>query len=152
MHENVIRRVWELIDPLATAEGLEVVDVEFRRENRGAVLRLFLDRDGGVTLDDLTRVSRQVSDVLDVHEAVPGKYTLEVSSPGINRRLRRPDHFARFVGGQVRVRTVVPLDGRRTFLGTLSGVASGGITVAQEDGEHFIAFEQISQANYEARP
>src|SRR3972149_11857053 len=112
MNETVAERVWEIAEPLVAHEGLEMVDVEFRRENRGMVLRLFLDRSGGISLDDLTRVSRQLGDVLDAHNAVPGSYTLEVSSPGINRRLRRPDHFRRYLGKKVRVRRVAPLEGR----------------------------------------
>jgi ribosome maturation factor RimP len=149
MNETVAERVWEIAEPLVTHEGLEMVDVEFRRENRGPVLRLFLDREGGVSLDDLTRVSRQLGDVLDAHDAVPGAYTLEVSSPGINRRLRRPDHFRRYIGKKVRVRTVAPLDERRVFVGVLQTVEPDGIVVGLADGNHVIRFEEIAQANYE---
>jgi ribosome maturation factor RimP len=149
MSETVAERVWEIAEPLVTQEGLEIVDVEFRREGRGMVLRLFLDRDGGVTLDDLTRVSRQMGDLLDVHDAVPGSYTLEVSSPGINRRLRRPDHFQRYLGKKVRVRTITPLDGRRVFTGVLEVVEATGVRVTSNESSHFIAFPQIAQANYE---
>ena len=158
MKETVIERVWEIAEPLATHEGLEVVEIEFRRENRGLVLRLFLDRaggsdpdgrDGGVNLDDLTRVSRQLGDVLDVHNSVPGAYTLEVSSPGVNRRLRREDHFRRFLGKKVRVRTIVPIDGRRVFAGALDSVDADGIKVGDQRASQFIAFTEIAQANYE---
>ena len=149
MNETVAERVWEIAEPLVTHEGLEMVDVEFRRENRGTVLRLYLDREGGVSLDDLTRVSRQLGDVLDAHDAVPGTYTLEVSSPGINRRLRRPDHFRRYIGETVRVRTIAPLDTRRVFVGVLQRVEDDAIVVNLTDGEHRIAFREIAQANYE---
>ena len=150
MNETVAERVWEIAEPLVTHEGLEMVDVEFRRENRGLVLRLFLDREGGVSLDDLSRVSRQLGDVLDAHDAVPGTYTLEVSSPGINRRLRRPDHFRRYIGRRVRVRTVMPRDDRRVFVGLLHAVESDGIVMSLPDGNHVIPFTEIAQANYEA--
>jgi len=149
MNEAVVQRVWELADPLVTDEGLEMVDVEFRRESRGMILRVFLDRDGGVNLDDLTRVSRQLGDLLDVHNAVPGQYTLELSSPGINRRLRRPEHFARYLGKTVRVRTSVPIEGRRNFLGALAAVDAEAIRVRDADGEYRIPFPEIAQANYE---
>ena len=86
MKETVAERVWEVAEPLVTDEGLEIVDIEHRRESRGWVLRLFVDREGGVSLDDLTRVSRQLGDLLDAHDLVPGAYTLELSSPGINRQ------------------------------------------------------------------
>jgi ribosome maturation factor RimP len=150
MNETVAERVWEIAEPLVTHEGLEIVDVEFRRESRGMVLRLYLDREGGgVSLDDLTRVSRQLGDVLDIHDAVPGSYNLEVSSPGINRRLRRPDHFRRFLAQRVRVRLVSPLDGRRGFLGILEAVQPDGIVVREAEGSHAIRFAEIAQANYE---
>jgi len=153
MNDTVAERVWAVAEPLVTHEGLEIVDVEFRRESRGTVLRLYLDRCGGVggvSLDDLTRVSRQLGDVLDVHNAVPGSYQLEVSSPGINRRLRRPDHFQRYLGKKVRVRTAGPLDGRRAFMGVLEAVDADGIVVETADGTHAIRFAEIAQANYES--
>jgi len=149
MNETVAERVWKIAEPLVMHEGLEMVDVEFRRESRGMVLRLYLDREGGVSLDDLTRVSRQLGDVLDVYDAVPGPYTLEVSSPGINRRLRRPDHFRRYIGKRVRVRTVASPEGRRTFVGTLLQVDEAGVTVESGSATHVIRFREIAQANYE---
>jgi ribosome maturation factor RimP len=153
MNETVAERVWAVAEPLVTHEGLEIVDVEFRRESRGMVLRLYLDRCdgvGGVSLDDLTRVSRQLGDVLDVHDAIPGSYNLEVSSPGINRRLRRPDHFRRYLGKKVRVRTAAPLDGRRAFVGVLDAVDADGIVLGTAEGNHTIRFAEIAQANYES--
>jgi ribosome maturation factor RimP len=149
MNESVAERVWKIAEPLVTDEGMEMVDVEFRRESHGAVLRLYLDRDGGASLEDLTRVSRQVGDLLDVHNAVPGSYTLEVSSPGVNRRLRRADHFQRYIGQKVRVRTQAPLDGRRVFVGPLTAVDADGITVMQDGVPTMIRFTEIAQANYE---
>jgi ribosome maturation factor RimP len=150
MTETVAEHVWEVAEPLVIQEGLEMVDVEYRREPRGMVLRLYLDRDGGVSLDDLTRVSRQLGDLLDVHQIVPGSYTLEVSSPGINRRLRRPEHFRRFLGKPVRVRTLTPVDGRRAFSGKLEAVEPDGIRVQCTEGSRFIGFADIAQANYQA--
>ena len=159
MKDATAERVWEIGEPLVTHEGMEIVDIECRRESRGMVVRLFLDRlggtppgqrNGGVTLDDLTRVSRQLSDLLDVHDAVPGAYTLEVSSPGINRRLRRPDHFRRYIGQNVRVRANVLIDGRWSFAGTLDAVETDGLRVVANDGEHFIPFADIAHANYES--
>lgn len=150
MKETVAERVWEVAEPLVTDEGLEIVDIEHRRESRGWVLRLFVDREGGVSLDDLTRVSRQLGDLLDAHDLVPGAYTLELSSPGINRRLRRPEHFSRYVGAKVRVKLLIPRDGRRVFVGTLESVDEGGIRVSDQTGVYAIAFGDIAQANYEA--
>jgi ribosome maturation factor RimP len=111
-----------------------------------------MDKAGGqgrVSLDELTRVSRQLGDVLDAHDAVPGSYNLEVSSPGINRRLRRPDHFRRYLGKKVRVRTAGPLEGRRAFLGVLQAVDADAIVVGEPGDSHSIRFAEIAQANYE---
>jgi len=94
--DSIVSQVWEIAAPLVADEGLEIFDIEFRREGRGGwVLRLYLDKEGGPNLNDLTRVSRQLGDLLDVHDVLPRAYTLEVSSPGVNRLLKRPEHFTR---------------------------------------------------------
>lgn len=150
MSRDVVSRVWEIAVPVAGAEGLELVEVEYRRESRGPVLRIFLDREGGIGVDDLARASRQLSDVLDVHDVIPGEYVLECSSPGINRRLRLPEHFRRFVGERVRVRTAERPDGRRSFVGTLAAVDDDGIEVVDAQGSYRIRFDEVVRANYEA--
>lgn len=149
--DATVTRVWELAAPLAEGEGMEIVDIEFRREagRGGRVLRLYLDKDGGPNVDDLSRVSRQLSELLDSQDAVQGAYTLEVSSPGINRPLKRPDHFARFVGKRIRVRTRDIIDNRRSFLGILRQVLEDRITLSQEGKEYQIPFSMIEKSNYE---
>lgn len=150
MDSSVIGRVWRAVDPLVADEGMEIVDIDYRREGRGNVLRFYLDRaEGGVTIDELSTMSRRLGDLIEVHDLVPGSYTLEVSSPGVNRRLRQPDHFRRYLGKKVRVRTVESSEGRRAFLGVLQEVRPDGIVCALSDGERFVAFDDISQANYE---
>ena len=150
MDSSVIGRVWRAVDPLVANEGMEIVDIDYRREGRGNVLRFYLDRaDGGVTIDELTTMSRRLGDLIEVHDLVPGSYTLEVSSPGINRRLRQPDHFRRYIGKKVRVRTIEAGDGRRAFLGVLKDVRDDGIVCTVGAGERFVAFDNIAQANYE---
>lgn len=150
MDSSVIGRVWRAVDPLVANEGMEIVDIDYRREGRGNVLRFYLDRpEGGVTIDELTTMSRRLGDHIEVHELVPGSYTLEVSSPGINRRLRQPDHFRRYLGKRVRIRTVEASDGKRAFLGVLRDVRPDGIVCAVGENERFVAFDDIAQANYE---
>lgn len=148
--------LWKLIEPVAAEEGLEVVEIELRSEpSVGRVLRVYLDRSDKLDesespdVDELSRVSRQLSDLLDVYDLVSGAYTLEVSSPGVDRPLRKPDHFARYIGRRVRVRTSEMIAGRRKFVGVLRGSTTEGITVFQDDREVFIPFEQIARANYE---
>lgn len=148
---TVTQRVWELTEPLALAAGLELIDVQYRPEGGRAVLRLLLDRpEGGVTLDQLTRMSRELGDLLDAHDAVPGRYHLECSSPGLNRPLIREAHFRRAIGQRVRVRTRAPIGDRRQFHGTLEAVADDGVTVADPNaGTVVVPFAQIEKANVE---
>ena len=150
MDNSVVGRVWQIAEPLVTEYGMEIVDIDYRREGRGSVLRFYLDREeGGVTVGELAAMSRRLGDVVEVHDVVPGRYLLEVSSPGVNRRLRQPAHFRRYLGKRVRVRTVERSDGRRSFVGALRAVEVGGIMISANEGDVFIAFENIAQANYE---
>ena len=145
----VTLRVWELAEPVALASGLELVDVQYRPENGRVILRLLIDRpEGGVTLDELTRMSRQLGDLLDAHDAVPGRYHLECSSPGINRPLLKEAHFRRAIGERARVKTRDPIGGRRQFHGTIDEVAADAVTVNDPDaGTVRIAFSAIDKAN-----
>ena len=149
--DPIVARVWAVAIRLAADEGIEIIDIEFRREGSrgGRVLRVYLDKEGGPSLDDLTRVSRELSDLLDDQVDMDGPYTLEVSSPGVNRALKKLDHFARFVGKRVRVRTREMIDGRRSFLGLLKEVREDGIVVSQDGTEFPIEFSLIEKANYE---
>jgi ribosome maturation factor RimP len=150
--DATLTRIWELAIPLAQAEGMEIVDIEFRHEGSrgGRVLRLYMDKQGGPNIDDLSRVSRQLSEVLDVQDTIiDGAYTLEVSSPGINRPLRRPEHFSRFVGKRIRIRTRDLIHGRRSFLGILDEVAGGSVRLTQEGKQYWIPFSMIEKSNYE---
>jgi ribosome maturation factor RimP len=142
--------VWEIAAPLVAEEGMEILEIECRYEAKkgGRVLRLYLDKEGGPNLDDLSRISRQLSDLLDIHDPVAGPYTLEVSSPGINRVLKTREHFVHFVGKRVRVRTRESIDGKKSFLGLLKEVGPDGLVV-QEKSEFRIPFAVIERANYE---
>ena len=139
----------ELIEPVLRERGLELVDVELAPGGRGQVLRVIADREGGIDLEELSRLSRELSVLLDVSEPIPGRYTLEVSSPGINRPLTRPEHFVRFVGQKVRVRAGEPIGGQRNFVGRLASVTAGGINLLLEGSEVHIPFAAIERANYE---
>lgn len=126
-------RLIELLEPAVAALGCELADLDVHLGRRG-VLRLYIDREGGVTLDDCQRVSEQVGALLDVEDPLPGSYVLEVSSPGFDRRLRTQAHFERFVGERVRVEMKDARDGRRNFTGRLTGVESGS-ALLEVDGE-----------------
>lgn len=150
LSEQVAEAVAGLARPVAEAQGLELVDVEFAPGGGRNVLRLVLDRAGGVTVDALAAVSREVSDLLDAHDAVPVGYTLECSSPGVNRPLKKPADFTKFCGKQVSLRTTTAISGARNFAGVLVAAGDEGIEI--EDGSHgrlCVAYGLIQKAHYE---
>lgn len=148
---DCIGSVWQLAAPLVEAEGLVIVDIELKHEGRhgGRVLRLYLDKEGGPTMDDLSRVSHSLSDLLDEQDVVEGAYTLEVSSPGINRPLKRPADFARYIGKRIRVRSRDMINGRRSFLGQLLEISPDAIAIDQDGARWEIPFSLIEKSNYE---
>ncbi len=128
----------EALSPLLVSRGLDLIDIE----RKGAQLTVFVDREGGVGLDELGEASRAVSSALDELDPIPGRYTLSVSSPGLERRLRTPAHFARAVGETVTVRVLSGTDAVRRVQGTLENADDAGCTVAGER----IAYDEIERA------
>lgn len=127
-----LEHVRGIAERVTASNGLELVDVEFRGAGgKARMLRLFIDKPGGVTHDDCEAVSREVGTILDVEDAVPGgSYTLEVSSPGLDRKLTRADEFARFVGSKVKLTTREPVEGNRFFEGRLERFQDGTMVLA----------------------
>lgn len=133
---------------LVTAMGYEFVGCEQVGEGRRALLRLYIDRENGITLDDCTRVSYQVSAVLDVEDPIPGRYTLEVSSPGLDRPLFELAHYQKFIGNRVRVRVCAPIHNRRKFDGILVRVDGNDIHLLVNNTEEVVLpFSNIEKAN-----
>jgi len=151
--QTVEARAQELLEPIVAGEGLELLEVEFFREREGWILRLFIDKPGGrVGLDECSQVSRAVDTVLDVEDIVPHEYNLEVSSPGVNRPLKKPVHFERVKGQKIKVKTFGPIGEppRKNFTGTLTEVAADAIAVDVEGAGNFrISFKDIAKANLE---
>ncbi|MDJ0720122.1 MAG: ribosome maturation factor RimP [Desulfobacterales bacterium] len=146
-HDRLVAdRAGRLAEPVCYDEGLELVYVQYRRESNGRVLRFFIDKTGGVSLDDCTRVSRQLSDILDVNLEDIGPYHLEVSSPGTDRPLGKPEDFARFEGHRALIRTLQPIDGRKNFKGILKGISADGVCLACDNEETVIPLDKISIA------
>ena len=136
-------RVRELVAPLAEAVSVDLYDVE----HHGGVVRVLVDADGGIDLDVIARLSRSISRALDEHDPIPGRYTLEVSSPGLERPLRTPEHFRRAAGSTVKVKTLAGFDGPRRLTGILEAVADDGVDLRSTDGEVCrIAYEQLASA------
>jgi ribosome maturation factor RimP len=134
---------------------LELIDIEYGKIGRDAVLRLFIDKEGGVTLDDCAAVSRDLSTILDVEEIIPVAYTLEVSSPGLDRPLKKNEDYVRYTGRLVKLRTYEPFaddcgNKRKTFLGTLEGLHEGCVRMKLKEGQSAsIPLERIAKANLE---
>lgn len=139
----IVDRVRELVAPLVEAASADLYDVE----HNGGTVRLLVDAEGGIDLDAIARLSRSVSRALDSDDVIPGRYTLEVSSPGLERPLRTPEHFRRAAGTDVKVKTRAGFDGPRRLSGVLAEVADDGVLVRSEDGGACrIAFEQMESA------
>jgi ribosome maturation factor RimP len=150
--KEIIDRVRQVADPLLNAEGFELVEVTFRRESRGWVLRLYADKEGGITLDDCAEISREVGRVLDVEDFILSPYTLEVSSPGLTRSLRNERDFMKYRDQWVRVTTRQPVGNRRQWKGRLRGVEGDQIEI-EVDGELFrIPLSNVARANLEIEP
>lgn len=137
----------KLLQPVVEAMGYEFVGCRYIPQGVFTVVRVYIDKEGGVTLDDCGKVSTQLSAILDVEDLIAGKYNLEVSSPGSDRPLYTLEHFMRFVGHKVTIRLNAPLDGRKNFKGSLVSVNNNIISV-DVDGEMFeLKFENIELAN-----
>jgi ribosome maturation factor RimP len=113
------------------------------------VLRVFIDKEGGVTIDDCALVSRELGTLLDIHDMIPGSYTLEVSSPGLTRALRKPEDFLKFKGKKVRIKTNKDFERRKIFIGRLLEFNDGLVTVQTEAGNFSIPYVDIEKANLE---
>lgn len=127
--------------------GLELWGIEHLMRGRSSLLRIYIDSDQGITIEDCERVSRQVSGILDVEDPLPGEYTLEVSSPGLDRPLFSFEQYQRFVGEVVNLRLRAPIDGRRKFKGVLEKAEADQITLTVDGALVNIAFAQIEKAN-----
>jgi ribosome maturation factor RimP len=154
--QKTIDQVWRLTEPLCAAEGVSLIHVEYQRESTGRVLRLYIERPGGVSLDDCVQVNRMVSDLLDISLDNDHPYNLEISSPGLDRPLGKPEDYDRFTGHRARVRTWQAIDGRRNFTGTLEGLQEGNaVRIRIEKETRTIPLEAIKTArlvNYNGEP
>jgi ribosome maturation factor RimP len=144
--EKIISRVSDIAAPLCEAEGIEIVNLDYQREAGGRILRLYIDKPGGVTLDDCTRISRQLSDILDVHLELAISYSLEVSSPGPDRPLGKVSDFNRFQGNMAKIRTHQAIDGQKNFTGVLLGVSEEIVRLMIDQKTVSIPFRDIHRA------
>jgi ribosome maturation factor RimP len=144
--KDIIKQVEALAEPLCDSEGLELVHVEYQRESAGRILRLYIDRAGGVTLDDCVNVSRQLNDLLDVYLDGIGSYNLEVTSPGPERPLSKPKDYERFKGRRAKIKTWQPINDQKNFTGIILGAAADQIKLSSNEKTVVIPFGDISKA------
>ena len=142
---KVTETVLELARPIAEAAGCEVWDVEYVREAGAWYLRVYIDKAGGVSIDDCEAVSRALDPVLDEYDPIPTSYTFEVSSAGVERELKRPRDFEKFLGSQVEVRHYQPVEGAKAHTGTLRGYADGAVTIEINGAEKTYQKAQVAQ-------
>jgi ribosome maturation factor RimP len=148
--KTLLDRIEVLIKPVITSEGMELVDLEFKKEGKHWYLRIFIDKPGGVSLDDCQNISHQLGVLLDVEEVINQHYILEVSSPGLDRPLKKEEDYHRFAGRLVKITTSISIKGRKRFIGRLEGLEDEVVKLRLERGGMVsIPFESINKAQLE---
>ncbi len=145
--DEVVRRIWEHLEPELAEQGFELVEVECGRAGAGHALRLFLDRTGGITLDQCAEAAQFLSPFLDRFDFIDGRYMLEVSSPGIARPLRKQGDFERFCGEPIKLQSVAPVDGRKRFTGRLAAFEDGLVKIDVDGTVFGIHIENVKKAH-----
>ena len=149
MSETVVEAITSLVMPVLQEKDLDLVDVLYRRESSGWVLRLLIDKEDGVSLDDCTAVSREVSHLLDIEDIIEQAFNLEVSSPGLDRPLKSVGDFQRFAGRKAKVTTKEPIEGNQVFMGRINKVEDELITMEVGQQELCIPFSEVAKARLE---
>lgn len=148
--EGLEEKLKALAAPVVEGLGMELVDLVYTSEHGRKVVRLFIDKPGGVTVDDCSDVSREFGTALDVEDPIPQRYVLEVSSPGLDRPLVREKDFTRYIGKRARIKSKQPIEGRRNFKAVIDGVGDGKVLVTDFDGRRFeIELTNIEKARLE---
>jgi ribosome maturation factor RimP len=144
--EELIGEIENILEPVVSAQGMEILQIEYRRESAGWVLRIFLDSERGISVEDCAEISRVAGDALDVADLIQVPYNLEVSSPGIDRPLRKPEHFQKVVGDIIEVRTITPVENRRNFRGELKEVFREAVVLECDKRSYAIPMSVIERA------
>ena len=143
----LIESLRELIEPIILSEEMDLIDIEYLRESRGWILRIYIDKEGGVNLNHCSQISEQIGDLIEIKDLIPHSYFLEVSSPGLNRPLKKEKDFITYVGETIKVKTFKPIDQKRNFQGKLLGYKEGKVIMRLDSQEVHIPFSLISKAN-----
>ncbi len=142
---KITDKVYSLAEPVVREEGCSLWDVEYVREAGSWFLRLYIDKEGGVGIDDCERISRRLDPILDEADPIPESYVFEVGSAGAERQLKRPSDFAQFMGAEVEVKLYKPLEGRKSFVGALAGYENGDVTLLLDGEERRFQKAQVAQ-------
>jgi ribosome maturation factor RimP len=155
LNSNLHTKIEELIKPVVTAMGYELWGLEIHKQGAHSLVRVYIDKEDGVNLDDCSRVSYQISGLLDVEDPITHKYVLEVSSPGLDRPLFNQEQFRRYVGTKVRIKLYAP-NVRRNYLGIITEVNTENVVIKNEEEQFILPFKNIEKANllpnYEVGP
>jgi ribosome maturation factor RimP len=143
----VIREISQLIEPILDEMDVELVDIEYLSYHGRWIVRIYVDKEGGITVDDCARVSREIDEIIDVKDVIPHAYVLEVSSPGLNRPLKKDKDFQRAVGKKIKARISAPLKGRRHFTGYLKDFRNGTLYLEVEDNPVSLSLRDVEKAN-----
>lgn len=144
--ERLEDKLTALLQPVIINSGYELVELAIVRAPGGITLRIMLDKPEGVTLSDCEKISRLAGDILDAHDPISSHYILEVSSPGINRPLKKQADFERFVGQKAMIETKTPISNRKRYKGLLTGVDGENVIISVDGVDHYIPLEQIRKA------
>jgi len=148
--DKLADKIKKIIEPVINTGGIELYDIEFNRMRGKGLLRVFIEKEGGVTIEDCGRISREIEAVLDVEDPIPFSYVLEVSSPGLDRPLKKLEDFNRYSGNMVRVTTLEPVDNQTFFIGTIDKVENDEISLLlHKNRKVIIPFKNISKARLE---
>ena len=143
---SIHQAVTELIEPVIKEDNIELVDVEYKKAGRTWTLRIFIDKRGGITVDDCQKLSREIEDLVEVHELISPPYTLEVSSPGLDRSLEKDRDFLRNKGKRIKIKTFSPINNKKQFSGTIKSFANKTLFLENREGTLEIQIDQIAQA------
>ena len=141
-----LTHLWELFEPVVNGMGYELIEIEHFPNPKHGVLRLYIDKEEGITIDDCSDVSRQISALIDVEDPIRGQFNLEVSSPGMDRPLRRVKDFQRFTGSKVKLKTIMPLDGQRNFSGRLLEADEDSVVIETDTEEITLPMSALEKA------
>jgi ribosome maturation factor RimP len=144
-----LNKLQEMLEPIAQSMGFELWGLEYISQGKDSILRIYIDGPEGVSVDDCAQLSHQASGILDVEDLITGMYTLEVSSPGLDRLLFKLDHYVAYVGHTVKIKLRMPFDGRRNFKGLLKGVETDEVILEVDNEEYLLPIDYIDKAQVE---